>query len=252
MSIISILADVHIADSPEQSMGIDTQSNFARAVTHLRSLRPEQLVLLGDFSLRQPERAQVDWVASRAKMVGAPVLAIAGNHDAGVDVARAFNLPLPPNSVKLYYRRDIGAQRALFLDTSAGYIDADQLDWLHMEIRGSRGSTLVFMHHPPTEMGVPFMDARHAFRDGQGEVFQLLFGGTQPVHVFCGHYHTARSVHIGIHSIHLCPSTYFQLDPSKREFAVSHAMPGIRHVHLLDGQFRTWIEFLPLGDMLGN
>lgn len=247
MSLISLLADIHVADSPADSLGIDTQTNFSQVVSHLRGQRPDLLVLMGDYSIREPQRAHLEWVHSRAQLVGAPILAIAGNHDDSPDVADVFALPQAPNTSQLYYRREINGQRALFLDTSAGYIDSDQLDWLHIEIRGSRSPTLVFMHHPPTAMGVPFMDERYGFRDQSGEVFNLLFGGKVPVHVFSGHYHTARSTQIGMHSLHLCPSTYFQIDPSTSEFAVSHAMPGIRHIELLDDQIRTWVEFLPAG-----
>ena len=245
MTRISILSDIHVAESPAQSLGVDTQANFARAISRLRARRPDYLVLLGDYSIKEPRRAHAEWVATRARLVGAPVLALAGNHDHGPDVAEAFELASAPATSQLYYRRDFGTHRALFLDTSAGYIDSDQLDWLHMEIRGSREPTIVFMHHPPTAMGVPFMDARYAFRDEGGEVFNLLFGGVTPVHVFCGHYHVARTVQIGMHSLHLCPSTYFQLDPTEEEFVVSSVLPAIRHVEFVGDQLRTWVEVLP-------
>ncbi len=245
MSRISIVSDIHISDNSADSFGIDTQHNFAQVVTHLRANRPDHLMLLGDFSLREPLRTHVEWVHSRAQMVGAPMLAVAGNHDTSSEVAEVFGLIQPPNSELLYYRRDFGNQRALFLDTSAGFMDAEQQDWLHLEMSGARESTLVFMHHPPTAMGVTFMDARYGFRDERNEVYNLLFGGKYPVHVFCGHYHTARSTQIGMHSIHVCPSTYFQIDATQPDFAVSHAMPGMRHIELTGDQLRTWIEFLP-------
>ncbi len=243
--LISLVSDPHIAGSPEDSLGVDTQTNFARVIARLREIGPDHVVLMGDYSLREPKASDVEWVASRAQLADAPMSAIAGNHDDAVQVAQAFHLGSSLVGSQLYYRQDLGKDRALFLDTSAGYLDAEQVDWLRLEVRAAKRRVLVFMHHPPVEMGVKYMDAKYSFSDGDEGVFNALFAGPVPVHVFAGHYHTARSTQIGIHGVHLCPSTYFQINPAQVDFAISHTMPGIRHVELLPDQVRTWIEFLP-------
>ena len=242
--LISLVADCHVGDRPADTNGVDTQANFGKAIARLRERSPDHVVLMGDYSVREPRAADVQWVAARAPLAGAPVSAIAGNHDDPGQVAAAFAKTGGLHGGRLYYRQDLGTDRALFLDTSAGYLDADQLDWLRLEVRAAKTRVLVFMHHPPVEMGVPFMDARHRLRDLDLEVYNALFAGPTPVHVFAGHYHTARTTQIGIHAVHLCPSTYFQLDPTTSDFAVAHAMPGVRHVELLDDQVRTWVEFV--------
>ncbi len=243
--LISLISDPHIAPSPEDSFGVDTQTNFARVIARLRELGPDHVVLMGDYSLREPRAQDVEWVASRAQLADAPVCAIVGNHDDALQVAHAFKCGPSLVGNQLYYRQDLGNDRALFLDTAAGYLDTEQVDWLRLEVRAAKRRVLVFMHHPPVEMGVKFMDEKYSFSDADEAVYNALFAGPVPVHVFCGHYHTARTTQIGIHSVDLCPSTYFQIDPGKSDFAISHTMPGIRHVELLADQVRTWIEFLP-------
>ncbi len=243
--LISLISDPHIAPDPKDSFGVDTQTNFARVIARLRELAPDHVVLMGDYSLREPRSRDVDWVASRVQLADAPCSAIVGNHDDALFVANAFGTGASLVGSQLYYRQDLGIDRALFLDTSAGYLDTEQVDWLRLEIRAAKSRVLVFMHHPPVEMGVAFMDEKYSFRDSDEAVYNALFAGPTPVHVFCGHYHTARSTQIGIHSVNLCPSTYFQINPGQREFAIAHTMPGIRHIQLLDEQVRTWIEFLP-------
>ena len=242
--LISLVADCHVGDRPEDTHGVDTQANFGKAIARLRERTPAHVILMGDYSVEAPRSKDVQWVASRTRLADAPVSALAGNHDDPGQVAAAFAKTGGLHGGRLYYRQDLGTDRALFLDTSAGYLDVEQLDWLRLEIRAARDRVLVFMHHPPIEMGVPFMDARHRLRDVDLEAYHALFAGPTPVHVFAGHYHTARSTRIGIHSVHLCPSTYFQLDPTAADFAVAHAMPGVRHVELLDDQVRTWVEFV--------
>ena len=242
--LISLVADCHVADRPEDANGVDTQANFGKVIARLRERSPDHLVLLGDYSVREPRRRDVEWVASRAVLAEAPISVLSGNHDDAAQVATAFRHEDQLVGGRLYYRQDLGVNRALFLDTSPGYIEREQLDWLRLEIRAARGRVLVFMHHPPIHMGVLFMDDRHALRDDDGAVRDALFSGPVPVHVFSGHYHTARSTQVGLHSVHLCPSTYFQLDPTREDFAVAHSMPGIRHVELLSDEVRTWVEFI--------
>ena len=241
---IALLADLHLADRPEDAHGVDTRANLSRCVARLRQRRPDLAVLMGDYSLREPRRQDVEWACSRMQLAEVETLAIAGNHDDARHVAEVCVGEEALIGERLYYRRDFGSTRALFLDTSKGYLERQQTDWLQQNVQGARGDTLVFMHHPPVELGVPFMDERHGFRDAGQEVFGILFGGATPVHVFCGHYHVARTAQIGMHSVHACPSTYFQLDATRDEFAVSHALPAMRHVELTGDQVRTWVEVL--------
>ena len=240
----TLLSDIHLADTPEQSNGVDTRANFGRCVARLRDLRPDFAVLMGDYSLKEPRRADVEWVCSRMKLAEVEFAAIAGNHDDPRHVAEVCQSESHLIGEHLYYRRDFGQVRALFLDTSKGYLERAQTDWLQQNVQGARAETIVFMHHPPIEMRVPFMDARHSFKDRGGEVFDILFGGATPVHVFAGHYHAARSAQVGMHSVHLCPSTFYQLDAQREDFAVSHALPGLRHIELVDGQVHTSVEIL--------
>ena len=242
---ITLVADPHIAERPEDSYGVDTKTNLTRVIARLRELRPDRLVLMGDYSNKEPRKQDLEWICSRVSLSNVPFEAISGNHDYSPDVAEVCGLDLGLVGDKLYYRRDFGQYRALFLDSSSGSINDEQLEWLKMEMRSLSKPALVFMHHPPLEMGVPYMDEHYPLKDPDSAVFNTLFSGLVPVYVFCGHYHTARSTQIGPHSVHLCPSTYFQIKPEVEDFAVAHTMPGMRHIELIDGQVRTWIEFLP-------
>ena len=242
--LISLVADCHVGDRPEDTNGVDTKANFGKVIARLRERSPDHVVLMGDYSVKAPRSKDVEWVGSRAVLAEAPLCALAGNHDDAVQVAAAMKQTKNLVGGKLYYRQDLGTDRALFLDTSAGFMSAEQIDWLRLEIRAAKTRALVFMHHPPMPMGVPFMDDHHALKDAGGTVYDALFSGPVPVHVFAGHFHTARSTQVGIHAVHLCPSTYFQLDPTREDFAVSHSLPGIRHVELMEEQVRTWVEFV--------
>lgn len=243
--LISLIADAHLSPDPSRSNGVDTQANFSRTISRLRELKPDHVVLMGDYSLAEPKRQDVEFACSRLKLADVPFSAIAGNHDDPRQVAEVTGEVNSLIGEHLYFRRDFGKTRALFLDSSKGYFEKNQLDWLKLNLDNAKGRVLIFMHHPPIHMGVPFMDQRHDFKDDGNNVFDMFFSSKIPVHIFCGHYHCARSTQVGIHSVHVCPSTYFQLDGTSEEFRVSHAMPGLRHIELLDDQVRTWVDILP-------
>ncbi len=242
--VITLLADPHIASTPAETNGVDTQVNFNRAVSRIRELHPDFVILMGDYSAKEPRLQDVRYACSRLQLAEVPFAAIAGNHDDSRTVAEVCGGVDKMIGEELYFRRDFGLDRCLFLDTAKGYIDGDQFDWLKLNLDNARGRILVFMHHPPLHMGVPYMDKKYALQDRGKELYKLLFSQRKPVHVFCGHYHAARSTQVGIHSVHICPSTFFQIDASKEEFVVSHSLPGLRHIELLEGQVRTWVEIL--------
>ncbi len=239
-----LVADIHLADSPAESFGVDTHANFDRVLGQIKTHNPDHVVMMGDYSLKAPRRQDVQLAFDKLNEVGVTHSFIAGNHDQSIDIAE-LHAESAIIGGECYYKKDLGDRLAIFLDTAKGEMSDTQLSWLRQELAKTNQEVLVFMHHPPLAMGVPFMDNNHSFRDPAGKVFEILFSNSTPINVFSGHYHTARSTQVGIHSVHICPSTYFQLAPNKEEFAVSHAMPGLRHVHLLEGQVRTWIEFLP-------
>jgi len=240
-----LVADIHLASSTSESFGVDTSANFEQVLDRIKTHQPDHIVLMGDYSLKAPMRRDVEACFERLSALQIPLSFIAGNHDVSADIATICCENAPLVEGELFFQKRIAGTKCLFLDTSKGYIKEQQTVWLSEVLAKTTSPVHVFMHHPPIKMGVPFMDNNHAMMDEGGALFKVLFGGKTPVHVYSGHYHTARSAQVGIHSVHLCPSTYFQLDPSLPEFGVSHSMPGIRHVQLLEGEVRTWVELLP-------
>jgi Icc protein len=239
-----LVSDIHLSSDPKASFGVDTRKNFTRVVKLIKEHRPDQVVMMGDYSLHEPLAEDVDWACKRLELAKVPYCFIAGNHDDPAHLVEQCPATLPLSNGELFFELPFGKTQALFLDTSSGSMSQKQADWVRRKITRAKQRVLVFMHHPPLHMGVPYMDVNYAFHDTGHEVYLALFSGMTPVHVFCGHYHTARSTQVGPHSVHLCPSTYFQLNADKAGFEVSHTMPGIRHIQLLEDQVRTWVEFL--------
>ena len=67
-----------------------------------------------------------------------------------------------------------------------------QKDWLKQELTKIKGDQIIFIHHPPLQANVPYMDNNHALKD-QEELQQILVTAAGEVHLFCGHYHIANA-----------------------------------------------------------
>ena len=243
--LLTLISDPHLTQDKVLSHGVDTQANYNRTIGRIRELKPDHVVLMGNYSITAPRREDVEFACSRLNLADVSYSAIVGNHDHSRQVAEVTNTLGSLIGEQLYYRKDFGNTRALFLDTSQGYFEQDQLAWIRLNLANAKGRVLIFMHHPPIHMGVAYMDARYDFKDLNNELYDLFFSSPIPLHIFCGHYHCARSTQVGIHAVHVCPSTYFQLDAHSQEFKVTHAMPGLRHVELLHDQVRTWVDIMP-------
>ena len=180
---------------------------------------------------------------ARLKTLGIPYYAIAGNHDDSVVLGQAFH----PHSIKnreLYYRERLQGHFIVFLDTARGRMTDQQWHWLENELRHAHETIHVVMHHPPVYVGVPHMDNNHPFME-QERFKALMSHVDESVHIYCGHYHTARYLRAGNMHIHLAPSTLFQINPFKPEFELESTRAGVQIIDLQDDRVLTniyWIE----------
>jgi len=242
---VILISDIHLASSTDNTFGVDTKANFERVIARIKAHQPAHVVMMGDYSLKAPRREDVVFASAKLKTLGLPYSFIAGNHDDSTTLADVLDDQTSLLEGGYYYSKELSGHTCLFLDTSKGFVSARQRAWIATTLSRAKGQVHIFMHHPPIAMGVPFMDASHQLQDSDKELYEVLFARDVPVHIYSGHYHTARSAQVGIHSVHLCPSTYFQLDPNHTSFQVSHTMPGIRHFEIQGNELRTWVEFLP-------
>lgn len=122
-----------------------------------------------------------------------PVHLLLGNHDDRDAFRDAF--PAEPLDGAGFVQRAIRtpAGLCLMLDTHApgrpeGELCAKRLGWLAARLAESAGPVLLFLHHPPLPVGIPFMDSI-ALRDPDA-LWRTLEPHRERVrHIFHGHLH---------------------------------------------------------------
>lgn len=235
MRIVQI-TDIHIGAEGEATRDVDVRTNFISVLEVATHLDPDYLVFSGDLCFDLADAGVYRWIKDRLDALNLPYEVIPGNHDDTALMAAVFereNLLLP--SGEMAFARTIAGFQFLFLDTSRGTLSREQADWLRRILAQTTGTQVIFMHHPPGAVGVPFMDARYPMQTP--EVFrQAVQGYPAPIHVFCGHYHAEKTVHEGLLHIHVTPSTFFQIVQFQEAFAVDHYRPAFRVIELFPGE----------------
>jgi 3',5'-cyclic AMP phosphodiesterase CpdA len=161
-----------------------------------------------------------------------------GNHDDRNALVRVFPACAPASDVHgLQQAVDVGSLRLILLDslvpgTQAGTLGAQRLAWLDEQLaREADRPTMLFVHHPPIEMGVPPVDDSRLL---DAAALAVVVGRQRNVvRVACGHLHREIFGTWAGTTLSVCPSTahgfLFDLRPGGRLQAVASA--GAFHLH---------------------
>jgi Icc protein len=200
-------------------------------------------VLSGDLCYRDGESEIYRWIKSQIDDLNIPYEILSGNHDDPVMLAQEFQREDLLKGKELYFIKEFEGRPVLFLDTTTGSLSEEQLSWLQQELRGLKGEALIFMHHPPLEAGVPFMDQRHGLKNKEA-VQQILFEHPHNVNIFTGHYHVEKIIRKKNIVVHITPSCFFQIGQQSPEFEVDHYRIGLREISWNNGVMMNTVHYL--------
>jgi 3',5'-cyclic-AMP phosphodiesterase len=232
--------DIHIGAKEEETRNVDVRKNLDAVLAAIADENADMHVLTGDLCFKEPGEDIYSWIGKQLAEQNIHPLVIPGNHDNSVMLAHHFDMPLTGSEV--YFERETGDTRILFLDTGRGKMSSRQWSWLGDRIN-SQGKLMIFMHHPPVHTFVPFMDDNHAFAQ-QDKFQQLLACRNDCVDVFCGHYHVDKSVALGNLHVHITPSCFFQIRDDIEEFGVDHYRIGYRVIEVDGGVLAHGVRYL--------
>jgi len=228
---IAQITDIHIAGANECPHQVDCRAQFKAVLKEVSAQVPDAIVLSGDLCFRDPEGDAYAWIAEQLQVLSCEVVIMAGNHDSQHIMQRHFDIVYHIDTDEIYSMAEWGGHKVFFLDTARGLMSEAQYTWLEEHLTSSGPRSIIFMHHPPMYCGVPHMDALYAFQ--QIPKFQSFLDHIpSEMFVFCGHYHVERTIRVPGQTIHITPSTFFQINTWQAEFAIDHHRPGYRMIEL--------------------
>ena len=235
------LTDLHLPPTGiKTELGIDTRRNFLDMLPRAVALQPDLIVLSGDLCYDTADTPTYTWVRAQMDALGLRYTVIAGNHDDSSLLGTAFGLLVQQKEV--YFTQQVDHHTILFLDSAVATISDGQLAWLEEQLSTLKGPVLLFMHHPPFPVGMPFMDDTWPFHRSE-DLMAVLARHATPVYVFCGHYHTERVAYVGNVCVHITPSLYFQLDSESAQPAVEHTRIALRTIDFEGRGLATAVKY---------
>jgi 3',5'-cyclic AMP phosphodiesterase CpdA len=202
---IAQITDSHVTRAGALWKGrVDGGAQLAQAVSRINAIGVDLVVHTGDLTDRGDAEATARGAAILSGL-NAPLRVLPGNHDTRAGLREAFPDQRWSPGPFLNAAEDLNALRAVFLDTSepgetAGRLCADRAAWL-AEALGD-GPALIFAHHPPCPMGLPFMD-RWPFVGT--EAFAGVLAGRDVLRIATGHVHAPAERHWAGTLVAACP-----------------------------------------------
>ncbi|GHA52226.1 3',5'-cyclic adenosine monophosphate phosphodiesterase CpdA [Amylibacter ulvae] len=203
MHKILVMTDIHLCEAGETIIGLDPLDQFQRALDHAAKTHPDAkaLFLTGDLT-HAGTPAQYQALKSAIDGYPIPITLLIGNHDEREPFLAAFpNAPQAPDGF-IQSVQTIGDDVIITLDTvdrsldslmgHAGFLCPARLAWLEQQlINAGDARVLLFLHHPPHDIGFPGMDMIR-IRNGD-ELLALLNRFPNVAHFFAGHVHRTIS-----------------------------------------------------------
>jgi 3',5'-cyclic-AMP phosphodiesterase len=197
---------------------IHTGRELRRAVEVLNALapRPAFVVATGDLVDRgkTKEYRRLRKILAELEL---PICLIPGNHDDPDGLREMFaDHAYLPRRGPLSYVIESRPVRLIAVDTTrrhrkpGGELDDERLAWLDERLLEAPAvPTLVAMHHPPFDVGIPPVDG-NPFRN-RDKLEAIVAAHPQVVRIICGHIHRAVDRQFGNTIASTAPSTSQQL-----------------------------------------
>ncbi|MDF2232512.1 metallophosphoesterase [Albimonas sp. CAU 1670] len=195
---------------------VDMAAGLAAAVARLNEIAPDLVVHTGDVVDGGGE-AQYGLAAEILSELKAPLRLLPGNHDLRDRMRAAFGRQVAlSDGPFLNFAEEAEGLTILGLDTieegqTAGRLCAERAAWLRERLARGRPA-LVFAHHPPCPLGLPFMD-RFTFRGS--ELAAEAIQGRGVLRIATGHVHAAVERHWAGTLVAACPATGVQIPPAQ-------------------------------------
>jgi 3',5'-cyclic AMP phosphodiesterase CpdA len=183
-------------------LGCDNNKNIALAIARVNDLspRPDIVLATGDLTTAgRPEEYKS--LAALIEPLEVPLYIIPGNHDEYRPLLNAFSGKYGLVDDGQDYVRTViedGPLRLVSFDTTVlehhhGAIPEERASWLDKVLcEAPDKPTLIFMHHPPFETGIWWMD-RLGILDGLDRLAIVLSRHSQVIAITAGHLH--RTIH---------------------------------------------------------
>ena len=245
---IAQITDSHVTKTGALWKGrVDGGAMLAQAVSRLNAIGVDLVVHTGDLT-DHGDAAATQRAADILSGLRAPLRVLPGNHDTRSGLRAAFPDQRWAPGDFLNAAEDMDGLRVVFLDTSepgetAGCLCPARATWLKDALGAA--PALIFAHHPPCAMGLPFMDGWPF--DGS-ETFAEIVQAADVLRIATGHVHAAADRHWAGTLVSACPPLNVAIPLDARRGAPLHFVmePPMIRLHDWDRTLGLRVHSVPL------
>jgi len=213
--LIAHLSDPHLRGRGQLYQGlVDSNAMFDLAIRTVKELRPEpDLVIIGGDLVDEGNASEYATVRQALSGLRQPIFAIPGNHDERAAFRSCFrDFGFVTDEGPLHF--DINAEwpvRIIGLDITVpgkhyGDMDDAACLWLDEKLAARpEMPTIILMHQPPFDSGIPYIDAYKCRRGAR--LAEILMQYRNVERVLCGHIHRFMQMRFGGTLLVTAPST---------------------------------------------
>lgn len=190
------VTDIHLISGGRRLYGVSPERRLHAAIDSINQEHGDAdfVVFTGDLAhWRDAETYAI--FAEAIKRLTMPVKLMVGNHDDPQALAKSVPGVHVDEQGFVQCADDTPVGRCLFLDTrkagsDVGEYCSKRLDWLNDQLNGSDDPLILFMHHPPLQLGLKGMDMDTVALQDDESFFRALEPHVSRVrHLFFGHVH---------------------------------------------------------------
>ena len=220
---IAHITDLHLDETNPFNDKTSARKRFRKILDDIHQNNIDHVVCTGDIGIDQG----IPYFFEGLKNMKLSLCL--GNHDHFLEICDHYPFVVDHPSKKSFYSRVNEPFKFIFLDSSSGEIDAEQLHWLSKELNTPK-PMVIFMHHPV--LGLPLKVDEIGRLKNRNEVREVLVKTSNPISIFCGHYHMESTLAYRNITQFISPAVAFQIEKHPETIAIDTHHFGYRVIQI--------------------
>ena len=225
--LIAQITDLHIGFDRGNPHELNVRRlNIVIDQLNAMSARPDLLIVSGDMVENGDDKRAYRHMEALVKRWEGPLLWAVGNHDSRANMLEVLpEVPTDENGF-IQYELEQGGLRFVVVDTldpgrHGGMVCELRAKWLRARLREKKDvPTVIVMHHPPVDTGIPWMSALDC-EEWVQRVEKVIRPASQIVAIVAGHVHRPISTSFAGKRLVVATSTAPMVAPMKALAAIS-------------------------------
>jgi len=232
---IAHITDLHLDEEFPFNDEVSARNRLDSVLEDIKEYNINHIVCTGDIG----ENKGVLYFFEQLKNMNYSL--VPGNHDSFIEVAKHYHLGIHHNSKKIYSSSDNKHFKFIYLDSSSGSIDDNQLVWLRSELISSK-PIIIFIHHPVIGLNLKVDEIGKL--NNRKELIKILTGVPNKITIYCGHYHMESALALKNVAQYITPAVAFQIKKDIDKIEIDTTVSGYRIIQIENSELSSKVRIL--------